>query len=55
MLLTIGKTSKKYDIAAKTLRKWMKEGLLTEIRTPGGDRRVIENELRELLGLELIE
>lgn len=34
---------------AKTLRKWVKHGLLTDYRTSGGHRRYLRSELVHLL------
>ena len=49
--LRLKEIEKIYGITAATIRRWEKVGLLKTIRTPGGQRRVPESEIRRVLGI----
>jgi excisionase family DNA binding protein len=40
---------KLYNVSKQALRRWVKQGILSEIRTPGGHRRYIKEELEKIL------
>jgi excisionase family DNA binding protein len=48
-LLTPGEVAQLFRVDPKTVTRWAKAGKLSSIRTPGGHRRYLENEVRELL------
>ncbi len=51
MLLTIKQIEAKYQITKSSLKNWEKQGLLHPVRTPGGHRRYLQQELDTLLGV----
>ena len=48
-LLKQREAQKLYNISKHALRLWVRQGVLSEIRTPGGHRRYIKEELERLL------
>jgi len=38
-----------YNVSKQALRRWVRQGILSEIRTPGGHRRYIKEELEKIL------
>jgi len=48
-LLTPGEVARLFRVDPKTIVRWVKKGKLTEIRTPGGIRRIRESEVRAYL------
>jgi len=50
-LLRLKEIEEIYSITAMTIRRWEKRGLIKTVRTPGGQRRVPESEIRRVLGL----
>jgi len=38
-----------YNVSKDALRKWVRQGVLSEIRTPGGHRRYIKEEVEKIL------
>jgi len=44
---------KTYNISVVSLRTWEQQGVLHPIRTPGGHRRYLEDELLKAMGLDL--
>lgn len=48
MLLRQKEAVIKYKVHFNSLRRWVKEGKLTEYRTPGGHRRYDSDELDQL-------
>jgi excisionase family DNA binding protein len=38
-----------YNVSKQALRRWVKQGILSEIRTPGGHRRYIKEEVEKIL------
>jgi len=38
-----------FNISKESLRRWVRQGVLSEIRTPGGHRLYIKEELERLL------
>jgi len=51
-LLTIKNIKELYGISRITLINWEKKGLLSPIRTPGGQRRYRKEDIEELLNLK---
>lgn len=45
----IGEAAKAIGVRVETLRRWEREGRLTAVRTPGGQRRVPASEVARLL------
>ena len=45
---------KLYNVSKQALRRWVKQGMLSEIRTPGGHRRYIKEELEKILFRNII-
>jgi len=43
-----------YNISKHALRLWVRQGVLSEIRTPGGHRRYIKEELEKILFRNII-
>lgn len=43
-LLTVDEVAKMFRVHAKTVNKWIEEGLLDFIRTPGGRARILSNQ-----------
>lgn len=52
MILRQSEAIKKYKVSKMALKKWMEEGKLSEIKTPGGHRRYLSEELDKLFGIE---
>lgn len=50
-LLTPAQVADMFGVAAQTVRRWTDEGRLTDVRTPGGQRRLRPDEVRELAAL----
>ena len=48
-LLTPGEVARMFRVDPKTVGRWARQGRLTAIRTPGGDRRYRAAEVREFL------
>jgi excisionase family DNA binding protein len=48
-LLTTGEVAALFRVDPKTVRKWANVGRISAIRTPGGDRRFRESDVRRLL------
>lgn len=48
-LLTRREVSALFHVNTKTIRRWVLDGHLTEIHTPGGYPRYLESEVRALL------
>ncbi|WP_271216348.1 BldC family transcriptional regulator [Streptosporangium carneum] len=48
-LLTPGEVASMFRVDPKTVTRWAREGRLTFTRTPGGQRRYWETEVRALL------
>jgi excisionase family DNA binding protein len=48
-LLRIGIVADAFGVTPETVRVWAKDGKLSEIRTPGNQRRFRESEVRALL------
>ena len=51
--LTSMEIKKTYNISVVSLRTWEQQGVLHPIRTPGGHRRYLEDELLKAMGLDL--
>lgn len=51
-LLTVSEVGRMFRADPKTVRMWIKAGLLSAIRTPGGHFRIPEDEVRGLLVVE---
>jgi excisionase family DNA binding protein len=51
-LLTTGDVAALYRVDAKSVARWVKNGKLTAVRTPGGRLRFREAEIRALLNPE---
>jgi len=51
-LMTPAEVAAMFRVAPKTVMRWVKEGRLTAVRTPGGHRRFREPEVRALLAGE---
>lgn len=49
-LLTPAEVAALFRVDPKTVTRWAKAGKLTSIRTLGGHRRYLENEVKQLLG-----
>jgi len=43
-----------YNVSKDALRKWVRQGVLSEIRTPGGHRRYIKEEVEKILFRNII-
>lgn len=43
--------AEKYKVSTSSLHKWEKEGHIKASRTPGGTRRYLESDVREMLGM----
>ena len=50
-LYTVKQASEILGVHPKTIQKWDGEGKIKVIRTPGGRRRIPENEIKRLLGI----
>ena len=48
-LLPIGEAARQLGVSTDTLRRWDREGLITTIRTPGGQRRIAVTEVERIL------
>jgi excisionase family DNA binding protein len=48
-LLTPGEVALMFRVDPKTVGRWARQGRLTVVRTPGGNRRYREAEVREYL------
>ena len=48
-LYPIGDTSRQLGVSIDTLRRWEREGKITSVRTPGGQRRYARSEIDRLL------
>jgi excisionase family DNA binding protein len=48
-LLTPGEVARLLRVDPKTVNRWAKDGRLHRVRTPGGQSRFRESEIRELL------
>jgi excisionase family DNA binding protein len=48
-LLTTTMVAQAFSVHRQTVGRWVKQGKLTVIRTPGGHRRFRESEIRSLL------
>ena len=48
-LLTTAEVAVLFNVGWKTVSRWARDGRLSAIRTPGGQRRFDEGEVRELL------
>lgn len=51
VLLTPAEVAAFFRVDPKTVTRWAKAGRLTSVRTLGGHRRYLEDEVHELLGL----
>lgn len=49
-LLTPGEVATMFRVNPKTVTRWANTGKITAVRTLGGHRRYVENEIRDLLG-----
>jgi excisionase family DNA binding protein len=52
-LLTPGEAAAMFRVDPRTVTRWANAGRLTSIRTPGGQRRFREAEVRQLLAREV--
>jgi len=43
-----------FNVSKESLRRWVRRGVLSEIRTPGGHRLYIKEELERLLFRNII-
>ena len=50
-LYRLGEAAKILGVSVSTLRRWDMEGRIRLVRTPGGQRRVPESEIKRLLHL----
>jgi len=50
-LYRLGEAAKILGVSVSTLRRWDREGRIRFVRTPGGQRRVPESEIKRLLNL----
>lgn len=48
-LLTPSEVAALFGVDTKTVSRWARAGRLTAVRTPGGHRRFLEDEVRERL------
>ena len=48
-MLRVGQAAAKLGVHPQTLRRWEKEGKLTPVKTPGGQRRYTEKEVLDLV------
>ena len=48
-LLTVSEAAKLLNIHARTLRRWTKEGIANELRTPTNQRRFTLEEVQRLM------
>jgi excisionase family DNA binding protein len=48
-LLRTREAVKTYHVSKESLRRWVRQGVLSEIRTPGGHRLYIREELERLM------
>jgi putative resolvase len=54
-LLSIGQATRYLNISKATINRWQAKGLLKPVYTPGGQRRYLEANLREVMGLPELE
>lgn len=47
--LTIGDAARQLGVSTDTIRRWDREGRITTIRTPGGQRRISAAEIARIL------
>jgi excisionase family DNA binding protein len=52
-LLTPGEVAALFHVDPKTVTRWAAQGKLPSVRTPGGHRRFIGSDVRELLAAQL--
>ena len=50
-MLTFKQIKEQFNISRNTVKAWIKAGLIQEIKTPGGHYRVLESDVRKVLGL----
>lgn len=51
----IGSAAAMLNVAVETLRRWEREGKITSIRTPGGQRRFQISEIERLKACESVD
>lgn len=51
-LLPIGETARALGVSLDTIRRWERDGKITGIRTPSGQRRFRHSEITRLLETE---
>lgn len=51
-LLTPGQVAEAFDVSPKTVTRWAKAGKLHSVRTLGGHRRYLRDEIETLLRAE---
>lgn len=49
-LLTVAQVAREFRVHGGTVRSWIKRGLITAIRTPGGQYRVDRLDVERVLG-----
>ncbi|WP_374243754.1 MerR family DNA-binding transcriptional regulator [Mycobacterium sp. CnD-18-1] len=50
--IAIGEVAKRFGVTVGTVRNWERQGRITAVRTPGGQRRFRRSDIESLLAAE---